>query len=86
VHDLRHTAATYLLSLGVHPKVVQEMLGHTSVAQTLDTYSHMVPALHREVAVHMDRLFSAPTDAVSSVDARVDAHSAQNDSSEQVAI
>lgn len=86
VHDLRHTAATYLLSLGVHPKVVQDMLGHSSIAQTLDTYSHMVPALHREVALHMDRLFSAPMDAVSSVDARVDAHGAQNGSSEQDAI
>src|SRR5205807_408114 len=62
VHDLRHTAATYLLSLGVHPKLVQDMLGHSSIALTLNTYSHVVPALHREVATHMDRLFSAHTE------------------------
>lgn len=56
VHDLRHTAASYLLSLGTHPKVVQELLGHSSVLLTLDTYSHVLPALHREVATQMDTL------------------------------
>jgi len=80
------TAVAALRGLGEHRNVVQDMLGHSSIAQTLDTYSHMVPALHREVALHMDRLFSAPMDAVSSVDARVDAHGAQNGSSEQDAI
>lgn len=57
VHDLRHTAASYLLSLGTHPKVVQELLGHSSVTLTLDTYSHVLPALHKEVAHQMDALF-----------------------------
>lgn len=56
-HDLRHTAATYLLSQGVHPKVVQELLGHSTVTLTLNTYSHVLPSLHKEVASHMDRLF-----------------------------
>jgi integrase len=74
VHDLRHTAATYLLSLGVHPKVVQDMLGHSSIALTLNTYSHVVPALHREAAGQMERLFSGPADAPDGpVDAGVDA-------------
>ncbi len=42
-HDLRHTFATVLLSRGTHPKVVQEMLGHANISQTLDTYSHVLP-------------------------------------------
>jgi integrase len=42
-HDLRHTAATLMLSRGVHPKIVSEMLGHSTVAITLDLYSHAPP-------------------------------------------
>jgi integrase len=61
VHDLRHTAATLLLTRGVHPKVVQEMLGHSTIALTLDTYSHVAPALHREVATQMEHLFQQAT-------------------------
>jgi len=59
VHDLRHTAATLLLARGVHPKVVQELLGHSTISLTLDIYSHVTPALHAEVAAHMDALFGA---------------------------
>lgn len=59
VHDLRHTAATYLLSTGTHPKVVQEMLGHSSITLTMDTYSHVLPAMHRQAASEMDALFRA---------------------------
>ncbi len=44
-HDLRHTAATLLLSADVHPKVVQEMLGHANISITLDTYSHLLPGM-----------------------------------------
>ena len=53
-HDLRHTHATLLLSQGVHPKVVQERLGHSSVMMTLDTYSHVTPSLQAEAAVRLD--------------------------------
>ena len=42
-HDLRHTCATVLLGEGVHPKIVQELLGHATIAITLDTYSHVLP-------------------------------------------
>jgi integrase len=49
-HDLRHTAATLMLSGGIHPKVVQEMLGHSQISLTLDTYSHIVPSLQKEAA------------------------------------
>jgi integrase len=58
IHDLRHTAATHLLNRGVHPKVVQELLGHSTISLTLDTYSHVAPALHAEVAAHMETLFN----------------------------
>ncbi len=57
IHDLRYTAATQLLERGVHPKVVQEMLGHSTVTLTLDTYSHVIPGMHLEAAKEMQRLF-----------------------------
>jgi integrase len=44
-HDLRHTCATILFSLNTHPKVVQELLGHATIAITLDTYSHVLPGM-----------------------------------------
>jgi integrase len=44
-HDLRHTCATLLLSRGVHPKLVQELLDHATIAITLDTYSHVMPSI-----------------------------------------
>ena len=55
-HDLRHTCATLLLSKGVHPKVVQELLGHSSIEITLDTYSHVLPSMSNGVASAMDAL------------------------------
>ncbi len=58
-HDMRHTAATLLLSRGVHPKVVSEMLGHATITLTLDTYSHLLPVLHADAAATMDTLLSA---------------------------
>jgi integrase len=47
-HDLRHTWATLALRAGVHPKVVQEILGHSTIALTLDLYSHTVPAMESD--------------------------------------
>ena len=58
-HDLRHTAATLLLTQGVHPKVVSEMLGHATITLTLDTYSHLVPVLHAQSAAAMDAALGA---------------------------
>jgi integrase len=49
-HDLRHTAATLMLSSNVHPKVVSEILGHANIAITLDTYSHVLPTMQRDAA------------------------------------
>jgi integrase len=50
VHDLRHTTATVLLAAGTHPKVVQDLLGHSAITLTLDTYSHLAQPLHEEAA------------------------------------
>ena len=55
-HGLRHTYATHLLEEGVHPKVVSERLGHGNIQITLDTYSHVSPRLHKEVANITDDL------------------------------
>jgi len=54
-HDLRHTFATVLLSGGTHPKIVQEMLGHANISQTLDTYSHVLPDMQGEALSTLDR-------------------------------
>jgi len=55
--DLRHTAATLLLKENVHPKIVQDMLGHSSITLTLDTYSHILPDMQQEAAEKMDGIF-----------------------------
>jgi integrase len=47
-HDLRHSAATLLLGLGIHPKIVSEMLGHSQIAITLDLYSHVTATMQQE--------------------------------------
>ena len=58
-HDLRHACASLLLAEGVHPKVVQERLGHASISTTMDTYSHVLPSLQADAAERMDRLLTA---------------------------
>jgi integrase len=50
IHDLRHTCATLLLASRVHPKVVSELLGHSTVAMTLDVYSHVLPDMQEDAA------------------------------------
>lgn len=55
-HDLRHACATILLAGNTHPRVIMEMLGHSQIAVTMNTYSHVMPAQLQETAEHMDRL------------------------------
>ena len=57
-YDLRHTCATLLLSRGHHPKLVQELLGHASVALTLDRYSHVLPGMGDQTAAAMEAALS----------------------------
>ncbi len=55
-HDLRHSYASLMLAAGVHPKVVSEALGHSTVAITLDIYSHVTPGLQEAAAKQLDSL------------------------------
>jgi integrase len=57
-HDLRHTFATLMLQNGEHPKVVQEMLAHATIAITMDTYSHVLPNMQRDAVDRLEVLLS----------------------------
>lgn len=57
-HDLRHSAATLLLQKKVHPKVVQELLGHTKISMTMDVYSHVMPTMQEEAMEKLDEVFN----------------------------
>jgi len=56
LHDLRHSHATHMLASGVHPKIAQERLGHSSVGITLDFYSHVLPRMQAEAVSRVDAL------------------------------
>jgi integrase len=58
IHDLRHTSATLLIGEGVHPKIVQVMLGHSTMTQTMDTYSHVLPDMQDEAVNAMESTLS----------------------------
>ena len=57
-HDLRHTCATLLLTRNVNPKIVSEMRGHSTIAITLDTYSHVLPNMRDAAAAAMEEALS----------------------------
>jgi integrase len=56
LHDLRHTAASLLLAQGVPARVVMEILGHSAIALTMNTYSHVAPEVSREAAERMAQM------------------------------
>ena len=56
LHDARHTHASLMLKQGIHPKVVQERLGHSSIQMTIDTYSHVAPGIQEAAAKRFDDL------------------------------
>jgi hypothetical protein len=64
-HDLRHTHATLLLRQGIHPKVVSERLGHSTINITLDTYSHIMPDMQDEAAEKLNGVLKAAMGAAS---------------------
>jgi len=64
LHDARHTHASLMLKQGVHPKVVQERLGHATISTTLDLYSHVSPGLQRVAAESFDKLLNGRRDNV----------------------
>ena len=55
-HDLRHTHATLLFQQGIHPKVVSERLGHSTIGITMDTYTHVLPNMQKEAADQFEQL------------------------------
>jgi integrase len=55
-HDLRHTCATLLLSKNVNPKIVSEMLGHSSISITLDIYSHLLPDMQEKAVEALEEM------------------------------
>ncbi len=57
-HSLRHTCATLLCSKNVNPKIVQEMLGHATISQTMDTYSHVMPGMSGIAATALEEALS----------------------------
>jgi integrase len=59
LHDLRHTAASPLLAQGTHPRVVMEILGHSRITLTMDTYSHVMPSVMNDAAAKMDSILTA---------------------------
>ena len=63
LHHLRHTHASLMLKAGVHPKIVSERLGHSSVPFTLDVYSHVVPGLQEAAALKFDETLGPPDTA-----------------------
>jgi len=66
-HDLRHSHATQLLSAGVHPKVAQERLGHSSISTTLDIYSHVSETMQEDAAVKLDTAFRSAINAAARI-------------------
>jgi len=58
LHDARHTHASLWLKLGIHPKIVQERLGHASIQMTLDLYSHIAPGLQEAAALKFDEFMA----------------------------
>jgi integrase len=58
LHDARHTHASLMLKQGIHPKIVQERLGHASISMTLDTYSHVAPGLQETAARSFDTILN----------------------------
>jgi integrase len=59
-HDLRHSHATQLLAGGVHPKIVQERLGHSSIAVTMDLYSHVSETMQSDATAKLDQAYRLP--------------------------
>jgi integrase len=59
IHDLRHTAATLLLSEGVNIKAVSETMGHSDIAITLGIYRHLLPTMQKDVTRAMERVLGA---------------------------
>jgi integrase len=59
LHRMRHSHASHMLASNVHPKIVQERLGHSSIAITMDIYSHLMPNMQEDAAATVDGVLRA---------------------------
>jgi integrase len=59
-HDLRHSCATVLISQGVHPRIVMEIMGHSQISVTMNTYGHVLPETQREAARLLEQVYTEP--------------------------
>jgi integrase len=59
-HDLRHGCARVLISQGVHPRIVMEIMGHSQISVTMNTYGHVLPETQREAARLLDQVYTEP--------------------------
>ena len=66
IHDLRRTCASLVLAQGDYPRVVMEILGHSEIGLTMDTYAHVIPALQRDAADRMDTLLARQSEPIRS--------------------
>ena len=62
-HDLRHGTASLLVGQGIHPRTIMEILGHSTIKVTMNTYAHVAPALQREAATSLDQVFGSGSGA-----------------------
>ena len=69
IHDARHARAILMLKQGVHPKIVQERLGHAKVGTTLDIYSHVTPGLQQAEALRFEESLAASANSEPSAEA-----------------
>ena len=92
LHELRHTYASRMIRAGTHPKVIQELLGHTKITVTMDTYGHLFPGMKREAVdkatpvlqkTKQDEAKGTPTQAEDSVSPADDATDSGPVNSEQ---
>jgi integrase len=63
-HDLRHSCASLLIAQGVHPRVVMELLGHSTIALTMNTYAHVLPEAQRQAAAVIEGILAPPQSAL----------------------
>ncbi|TMC26105.1 MAG: site-specific integrase, partial [Chloroflexi bacterium] len=61
-HDLRHSAISIWLAMGINPKVIQELAGHSDIRITMNVYGHVFPGMHGQAMDDFDRKFRAVTD------------------------
>src|SRR5215218_9752766 len=59
-HDLQHSCATILISQGVHPRIVMEIMGHSQISVTMNTYGHVLPESQRVAARMVDQVYQEP--------------------------